>query len=164
MLSEVVLALLEHTQGIDKPSPGCQAPQGAASQGSLYLCMFCDHRYTDPPSIFKVQFKTSENFPPSYSSLMSLNEVKFLFPFYKLVIPSFLSRLILFYKLLASRSYSRVTLLCDQNINQRELPVCVLIYTIQPVSPFPYFLLSASYPSQTSSKSLYWVLYLTKKQ
>lgn len=88
---------------------------------------------------FKVQFKTFENLPPSYSSLMSLDEVKFLFPFHKRVIPAFLSRLILFYKLLASRSYCRVTLLCDQNINQRELPVCVLIYTIQSVSPFPHF-------------------------
>lgn len=136
MLSEVVLALLEHTWGIDKPSPG---PRGAAAQSSLYLSMFCHHRYTAPTSIFKVQFKIFENFPPSYSSLMSLDEVKFLFPFHKRAIPAFLSRLILFYKLLTSRSYCRVTLLCDQNINQRELPVCVLIYTIQSVSPFLYF-------------------------
>lgn len=68
-------------------------------KSGVFLCtctvIMCGARYTFT-SIFKVQFKTFENFPPSYSVLMSLDEVKFLCHFYKSVTLSFLSRPILF--------------------------------------------------------------------
>lgn len=99
----------QNTRGIDTQHrlPGhprslvCITNDIATQQvkSSLFICtctvIICRDRYI-LHQFAKCNYKTFENFTPSYPSLMSLDGVIFLFHFYKFLILSFLSRPILF--------------------------------------------------------------------